>query len=91
MSNFANTTFGLITRISVDPRVPAESLYGVALGGLRFDALPVRFDQTVWIGRFLASWAPGSPAYESYFDRIVSGPDFSPADAVGGRVTLTPA
>jgi hypothetical protein len=90
MSNFAGTTFGLITRISVDPRVPAESLYGVSLGGLRFDALPVCFDHAAWIETFLANWAPGSPAYESYFDRIVSGPDFGPAEAVGGRVGLTP-
>jgi len=89
MANFANTTHGLITRISVDPRVPADSLYGIALGGLRFDALPVHFDQAAWIGAFLANWAPGSAAYESYFDRIVSGPDFDPADAVGGRVALT--
>ena len=70
--------------------MPAESLYGIALGGLRFDAVPVHFDQTAWIGAFLANWAPGSPAYESYFDRIVSGPDFDLADAAGGRVALTP-
>jgi hypothetical protein len=90
MANFANTTFGLITRISVDPRTPPESLYGIALRGLRFDALPVPFDHRAWIAAFLANWAPGSPAYESYFDRIVRGPDFGLADAVGGHVSLTP-
>ena len=90
MANFANTTFGLITRISVDPRVPAGSLYGINLGGLRFDALPVRFDQPAWIAKFLANWPPGSPAFASYFDRIVNGPDFDLRDAVGGRVALAP-
>lgn len=89
MANFINTHFGLITRISVDHRAPADSLYGVTLGGVRFDALPVRFDQTAWIERFLANWPPGSPAHASYFDRIVNGPDFDFGDAVGGRVALT--
>ena len=89
LANFANTTFGLNTRISVDPRVPADSLYGIELGGVRFDALPVRFDQPAWIAKFLANWPSGSPAFASYFDRIVNGPDFDPRDAVGGRVALT--
>jgi hypothetical protein len=86
LPNFADTSFGLVTRISVDPAVPAESLYGLSLGGVRFDALPVRFDQPAWIGRFLANWAPGSPAFEAYFNRILSGPDFDLDDAVAGQV-----
>ncbi len=89
LPNFANTSFGLVTRISVDPTVPQESLYGIALGGVRFDALPVHYDQSAWIGRFLGNWPPGSPAYEAYFNRIVSGPDFDPCDARGGRVQAT--
>jgi len=88
LSNFANTSFGLITRISVDRKAPADSLYGIDLGGVRFDALPVRFDQPAWITKFLANWPPDSPAFTSYFDRIVNGPDFDPRDAVGGRVAL---
>lgn len=86
LPNFADTTYGLITRISTDPSVPLESLYGIAIDGVRYDALPVRFDQTAWIGRFRATWAPGSPAFEAYFRRIVSGPDFDLRDAMGGRV-----
>lgn len=90
MANFANTGFGLITRISVDRKVPADSLYGINLGGVRFDALPVRFDQPAWMEKFLANWPPGSPAFACYFDRIANGPDFDMQDAVVGRVALTP-
>jgi hypothetical protein len=83
LPNFAGSTFGLVTRISVDPAVPAESLYGISIGGVRYDALPVRFDQEAWVARFLANWPPGSPAYEAYFNRIVKGPDFEIGDANG--------
>src|SRR5262245_2232852 len=88
LPNFSNTSFGLLTRISADRKIPSESLYGIELGSVRFDALPVRYDQAAWIGQFLANWAPGSPAYEAYFNRIVSGPDFELRDAIGGRVSL---
>jgi len=88
--NFARTTFGLVTRISADPAVPSESLYGIAIGGARFDALPVRFEQAAWVERFLANWQPGTPGHDAYFHRIVSGPDFTLADAIGGRVSATP-
>ena len=86
LPNFAHTTFGLITRISVDDRVPPESIHGIAISGVRFDALPVHYDQTAWVNRFLANWPPGSPAYEAYFHRIVNGADFAREDAAGGRV-----
>lgn len=86
--NFANTGFGIVTRISSDPAVPKESLYGITLGGARFDALPVRFDADAWLERFQRNWQPGSPAYEAYFKRLVAGPAFERADAVGGSVRL---
>ena len=86
LPNFATTSFGLITRISVDPTPPPESLYGIMLAGVRFDALPVHYDRSAWLSRFLANWAPGSPAYEAYFNRIVHGPDFDLQDAIGGHV-----
>jgi hypothetical protein len=44
LGNLAGTTNGVITRLSSDPRPPADSLYGISIGGLRGDALPVRFD-----------------------------------------------
>jgi hypothetical protein len=85
--NFANATFGIVTRISADPAVPNESLYGIKVGGARFDALPVRFDQDAWIERFLGNWQPGTPGYDAYFGRLVNGPEFTLKDAVGGRVS----
>lgn len=89
LPNFANEGFGIVTRISVDHAVPAGSLYGLTLNGVRFDAMPVHYDTAAWVARFLANWAPGSPAYEAYFQRIVAGPDFERRDAVGGHVALT--
>jgi len=83
LPNFAGTTFGLVTRISIDPAVPADSLYGTSIDGVRYDAIPVRFDQQAWVARFLANWAPGSPAHEAYFDRILKGPSFEINDANG--------
>ena len=89
LPNFATTTFGLVTRSSADPAIPPESLYGVTLGDVRFDALPVRFDQPAWLARFLATWPPGSTAFEAYFNRIVNGPDFDLKDAIAGKVART--
>ena len=86
--NFANTGFGIVTRISSDLAVPRESLYGITLGGARFDALPVGFDTGAWLERFQRNWQPGSPAYEAYFKRLVAGPAFELGDAVGGTVAL---
>jgi hypothetical protein len=86
LPNFANSRFGIITRITVDPRRPAASLYGIALGGVRFDALAVEYDQRAWLSRFLAEWPPGSPACEAYLPRILEGPSFALHDALGGHV-----
>ncbi len=77
MPNFKGSTFGVLTRISADPQVPANSLYGTTLGAARFDALPIDYDQAAWLARFLANWPQGSPAHLSYFQRIAQGPDFS--------------
>ena len=88
MPNFVRSTFGVITRISIEPAVPHGSLYGIEIGGVRFDALPVHYDQRAWVDAFLQNWHPGSPAHASYFDRIVSGPRFEVSDAIGGHVRL---
>ena len=73
LPNFADTTYGIMTRLSDDPRPPADSLYGVRVGGLRGDALPVRFDPGRWKERLLAQWPPGSPGHRSYFTRSTGG------------------
>jgi Calcineurin-like phosphoesterase superfamily domain len=77
MPNFAATRFGVVTRISADERVPAASLYGCRLDGLRVDALPVHYDHEMWRRRFLGDWPQGSPAHLSYHARLIDGPDFS--------------
>ncbi|HKI99725.1 MAG TPA: hypothetical protein VKB51_14720 [bacterium] len=86
MPNFRGLRSGLITRISARPEVPLDSLYGIALGGVRYDALPIAYDHERWLRRFLADWPPGSPAHLSYHGRIVDGPGYTLAQAVRGRV-----
>lgn len=82
MPNFAGTTHGLLTRVSAQQDSPDDSLYSIELGTLRFDAVPIRYDQAAWLRRFETNWPPGSPAHESYFRRITAGPDFDIARAV---------
>ena len=85
LPNFANTSYGMITRISVDPHIPENSLYGAWVSGLRYDSLAVNYDTAIWLRRFLTDWQPGSAAYEAYFNRIVAGPNFDLSDAVSGQ------
>jgi hypothetical protein len=82
LPNFKGSTFGLLTRISADLQVPAASLYGTALDGLRFDALPIHYDAAAWLELFQANWPAGSPAHEGYFGRIAHGPEFTVAQAI---------
>jgi hypothetical protein len=89
LPNFAGTTHGVITRLSSDPRPPADSLYGTGVGGLRGDALPVRFDHARWKERFLAQWPPGSPGHRSYFTRITRGTHLRPRQAARVGVRLS--
>ena len=88
MANFAGTTFGMITRISTDLSPPANSLYGITMTGVRFDALPVHFDASAWIEHFAGVWPVGTPAHRSYFDRIRHGPNYALEQAVSGNVAL---
>lgn len=84
MPNFSGAAYGVITRISVAPS-PFAPLYGTALGGVRIDALAVRYDQPRWMKEFLAQWPAGSAAHVSYLERIVSGPAFA-LERAGGLV-----
>jgi hypothetical protein len=88
LANFAGTTYGVITRLSADPQPPADSLYGTGVGGLRCDALPVRFDAARWEERFLAQWPPGSPGHRSYLTRIARGTHLQPRQAARSGVQL---
>ena len=88
LANFADTTYGVITRLSSDPQPPADSLYGITLGTLRCDAVPVRFDLDQWKARFLAQWPPASPGHDSYLERITRGTQLQLHQAARGRVQL---
>jgi predicted phosphodiesterase len=91
LPNFAGTSFGVMTRLSSDPRPPSDSLYGATVGGLRCDALPVRFDAGDWSARFLAQWPPGSPGHRAYATRIANGTHLRPHQAARAGVRLTAA
>jgi hypothetical protein len=89
LPNFAGTSYGVVTRLSSSPRLPADSLYGTTIGTLRCDALPVRFDPAWWTNRFLAQWPSGSPGHRSYFTRITVGTHLRLQQAARGGVQLT--
>jgi hypothetical protein len=89
LPNFAGTSYGVITRLSGELRPPADSLYGITIGRLRCDAVPVRFDLDQWRARFLAQWPPGSSGHRSYFTRITGGTHLRLEQAAREGVRLT--
>lgn len=88
LPNFTGTHFGVLTRLSADTNPPDDSLYGVTLAGLRFDALPVRYDHEQWTAHFLRRWPPGTPAHVNYAARLEQGPWLSIRHAARGAVTF---
>ncbi len=88
MPNFLGTTHGVLTRISTHPS-PHRALYGIERDGVFIEALSVPYDQRQWRREFVGTWPPGSPAYESYFSRIVDGPQFLRREAYLGAVIGT--
>ena len=87
LPSFAGRRHGVLTRLSVLPGVPGDSLYGLATAGLRFDALPVGYDHSRWVAGFLDAWPPGSPARRGYQHRIERGTWLTPGHAARGTVT----
>lgn len=86
MANFEATTGGVLTRISTHAlpgALAAARLYGIAVGDVRIDALRIDFDFDAWLQRFDALWDAQSPAAVSYRHRIVHGPRFTVAHALG--------
>ena len=81
MPNFAGDLAGLCTRIAVTP-CPHPPLQELRVRGAYLALLPVRFDAQRWRGEFLAQWPPGSPAWQSYFERITRGPAYAPGQAL---------
>jgi hypothetical protein len=80
MPNFANSQYGVITRIGVTAP-PCRPLYGARSSDLHIDALAVRYDTQRWSTEFEANWPAGSPAHVSYSQRIAQGPAYRLADA----------
>ena len=76
MPNFRDKPGGLLTRISMHPS-PHPGLYGERLDGVFIDSLQINYDRALWQASFLTNWPPGSDAYQSYFSRIVHGPDYT--------------
>lgn len=75
MPNIAGTHYGLLTRIATTPTAHA-SVHSFRIDGVYVDLLKVEYDQTGWTAAFEHNWAPDSPAYLSYYNRIVAGPEF---------------
>ncbi len=75
LPNFSGSRFGVITRIGTTPS-SHQPLYGLVRDGVHIDAIAVEYDHIAFFERFLKRWPAGSPAHESYYSRIVDGPDY---------------
>ena len=84
MPNFRGRLHGLATRIGHAAAPAPDAVFGIEARGLRFEAVPVRYDAGAWQARFERDWPPGSPAHRSYHARIMQGPAFEPGDALPG-------
>jgi hypothetical protein len=80
MPNFHGESCGLATRISVRPS--RQALYCARVKNVFVEAIPLRYDTRAWRERFLAQWPPGSDAYESYWNRIRTGPAYGVDQAI---------
>lgn len=76
MPNFKGTRYGVMTRVSVSPSRRVAPLYCVRVGVVYVEALPIHYDYALFVQAFERCWAPQSPAYRSYYRRIVDGPDY---------------
>jgi hypothetical protein len=74
MPNFRDSQFGVVTRIGRTAS-PHKPLYGLARNDVHVDAIAVDYNTTRFVGRFLGRWPEGSPAHQSYYRRILDGPD----------------
>jgi hypothetical protein len=86
MPNFAGTSFGLATRISVFPG--RDALYAVKAGNVFVEAIRLEYDARAWEKCFLAQWPAGSEAHRSYFERIARGPRYSLPQALRSASAL---
>lgn len=82
MPNFRSDPAGMVTRIAVTPFQGSGHRCGVVDGPLHMDLIALEFDPQESCERFLRQWPDGSEAHESYFSRIVSGPDYTVNDVI---------
>ena len=82
MPNFRGSRCGVITRISVRPVTGEAPLYTLRVEDLYVEALAVRYDHDRFVRSFERLWTPDSPAYLSYHQRIVAGPNYAMAQAL---------
>jgi hypothetical protein len=85
MPNFAGTRHGLISRIATTPS-PHRPVYGLERNGVHVDAIALAYDHGRFLDRFLARWPAGTPAHSSYVRRILEGPTYTVAHALGAVV-----
>jgi len=83
MPNFHGDLQGLCIRIGHSPS-PHTGLHEVSVAGTHVALLPVCYDIARWQALFLAQWPTGSPACDSYFDRIAHGPSYRRDQALSG-------
>jgi hypothetical protein len=81
MPNFKGQLFGLATRIAVSPS--PNAIHRARVRGVFVEAVPLAYDVAAWEKCFLQQWPEGSDAHASYYQRIVSGPAYFPAQAFG--------
>lgn len=86
MPNFDNGRYGVVTRIAT--RAHPSALYRAHLHGLVIEAVPLNYDQDRFISEFDRQWPPGSPAAESYRERILRGGADAPKAALLGGFEL---
>lgn len=88
LANFQGDPSGLFTRIASSrwadscAEMPA---YRASLQGVDVAAVPIQFEQSRWRSGFLDDWPEGSAAHQSYWNRMVFGPNHSPDQAARGR------
>ncbi len=84
MPNFLGDLSGLCTRIATTPS-PHPVVHETRVAGAWVALLPAHFDSIRWQRDFLAQWPPGSPAWQSYFQRIAHGTRFSRQQALAAQ------
>jgi hypothetical protein len=80
MPNFRGERYGVVTRISINPR--DDALYRLQCDEIQIEAIALRYDYEAWEKRFLELWPEGSPAHRSYYGRITNGPSYALGQAL---------